>query len=178
MTTGRRRFRLASPGGVMLVALLLVLAVLPLGLLLPVVLLAAPVVSAVVVGIALFVLLPTWILLAYTLLWRRVELDDTSLFLRAGPWRLHVARSALENATFETFSPLDDPLFLADRRASGIDIGSISVGRFRHPDGRWSFKLLAGPGEGLRITDASGTRIEMSLVDPLEFIAAWSGRTE
>lgn len=161
----------------MLAGLLLVLVLLPLALLLPLLVLAGKLLAAILVGLAAALLLPAWLLLAYVLLVRWVEPGPDFLALRAGPWRLRVARSALRDE-ITRFAPLDDRLHLADRRISGIRIAALAVGRFRHPDGGWVFKLLTGPGEALRLGDAAGNRIEFSPRDPEQFLAAWSATAQ
>lgn len=169
----RRQFELAQPGSVMLFAMLLVLVVLPLGILSPVFIYSSETMAVIVLGIALLFLVPVWALVAYTLLVQRLELDGQRFILRAGPWQLRVARDVLGEGSLETFSPVDDTRSLQDRRASGISLGSVQVGRFRGADGRWVFKALFGPGEAVRITDPSGTRVEFSPRDPEAFLRAW-----
>lgn len=173
MTTGRE-FRLASPGSAMLFALLLVLAVLPLGILAPVVMFADEALAAIIIGMALFVLVPVWALLAYTLLVQRLELTPGIFYLRCGPWKLRVSRQVLEEGSIEVFSPLQDSGSLEDKRISGISIGSIAVGRFRQPNGKWAFKAVFGAGDAIRLTDPSGTHLEFSPQDPQAFVDAWS----
>ena len=170
----QRQFAFASPGSVMLFALLLVLVALPVSVLAPMLMVSGETVAAILLGIAMFILVPVWALLAYTLLVQRLEFDAQRFKLRAGPWQLRIARDVLEDGSIEIFSPLDDKTSQQDRRASGISIGSIMVGRFRNPDGRWAFKAMFGPGEAIRITDRSGTRVEFSPQDPQAFLRAWS----
>ncbi|MDX1442653.1 MAG: hypothetical protein R3270_02615 [Gammaproteobacteria bacterium] len=174
----RHEFGFAPIGSVMHAGLALVLVVLPLGVLSPVLLFSSETMAAIVFGIALFFLVPVWALVAYTLLVQRLEFDAGRFHLRAGPWQLHIARDVLGDGDIEIFSPLDDRTSLQDRRVSGISIGSIMVGRFRHPDGRWAFKAMFGPGDAIRITDNKGTRVEFSPRDPQQFLRAWSATAQ
>lgn len=168
-----RHYTVPLPGGAMLTGLLVVLVILPLAILLPLVILAGIALGAIVTGIALLFLLPTWLLVFYCLSVRRVELDAQSLLVRSGPWRVRVGRKALEDARVEIIEAATDPLVNSDRRVSGINLGTLSVGRFRNPDGGWVFKLLTGSGDVLRITDGAGSRLELSLLDPQAFLADW-----
>jgi hypothetical protein len=169
MADSPQYFPLARPGSLALTMLFVLLVVLPLGLLLPVYLFAGMAVAAIATGILLACLFPVWILLAYCLLVRHVRLSDTELSLRSGPWKVRVARKALQDATIREFDPASDSPSLGDKRISGISIGTLAIGRFRGADGKWVFKLLFG-GKAVRITDRSGTRLEIGVKHPQRFL--------
>lgn len=176
MADSPQYFPLARPGSLALTMLFVLLVVLPAGLLLPVFLFAGMAMTAIVTGILLACLFPVWILLAYCLLVRHVWLSDAELSLRSGPWKVRVARKALQDATIREFDPASDASSLdasslGDKRINGINIGTLAIGRFRGTDGKWVFKLLFG-GKAVRITDRSGTRLEIGVKHPQRFLDA------